>query len=271
MATRRAGRKGTGGGAAPPSRPARKPKPRPNSSPSASSPDPAPSGTLAPAPAAASGNATTTPPAPPPSDDAIERAVEAVNALYAAGALDTALAIADYLVAHLLGGDESQLDRGEDHPVLQRVAAHPRLRCWPSVVWTAAAVRRQVRLLPDAVVRELTLAHHRILLGVPNVRDKVRLAVRAADQDMPTRELAAEVTRWRVRHGMPPLGRPPLDPAIKALRQMRNAGRAAVDAYEEPVRPELSRDEAAPLLREIERLVARLRPLVGGGRGGGKG
>ncbi len=198
----------------------------------------------------------------------VEAAVAAINAIYVVGALDTALAIGDYVLKVYLGGDAAQLAQGEQAPSLRKLAEHPGLGFPATTLWYALAVYRQYPLLPELARRNLTYTHQRLLLPVTSRQAKVRLATEAVRQKWPTRTLWDAVDRWLVSHGLPPIGGYPPHPALVACKRAASATLRTARALEHGPRP------APDELREIDRQatliakrLARLRRALEGAGG----
>ncbi len=200
------------------------------------------------------------PPGPGPGAEGdVERAIRAINALYVVGALDTALAIGDYILVTYLGDDEKRLAREDEEPSLRELADHPDLGFPKSTLWTAIAVYRQYPTLPEDVRRRLSLTHHRLLLGVTSVRAKAQLAEESAARRWSTRALEEAVDRWRTSHHLPPLGGYPLHPALTASKRAANATLRAAQELEEGARPTAA--ELAEIDRQARLTAKRLERL----------
>ena len=179
-----------------------------------------------------------------------------MNGIYVRGALETALAVAGVVVEGLLGGDARRLGRGESDPVLRSLAEHGDLRVPAHTLWTALAVYEQVQLLPEDLVPQLPLSHHRLLLAVPDEEAKEDLAQRAVSASLSKSELQEVVTRWRRKNSLPPLGRPPRDPALVASRRMSIEALRLARALE--ARLPIG-EEKRQVLRKMELTETRLR------------
>ena len=202
-------------------------------------------------------------PGKPVAPKGLDQVVAEVNGLYIRGALETALAVASVVVEHLLGGDDSRLVKGEKDPALRSLAEHEDLRVPPHTLWAALGVYSQVRVLPEEVVGQLTLSHHRALLGVPNPRAKVNLARRTISDDLSSRELQEAVTKWRLRNKLPAQGRPAADPATVASRRMSTAALRLEQAVEEKLP---TSNQKLYIVRKIaltERRLQRVKRVLG--------
>ncbi len=239
--------------------PPRASKPRPQSGPGSKPP---PGGNPDPTPAPLPGPVEIVQPGEGPgAPPTIDEAVATVNELYVRGAISTAIAIADYLLERFLGGDEAALDRAEEHPALRQIAEHSGLRFLEPYLWGALRLRRQLPGLAETA-RQLTFSEQRLLLGVTQAAPKLALARRVVSKRLGLPALSAEVSRWRAAHHLPPLGRPPQDPAVAAARRMAAAGREAVREAKKRPLPGLSRADLPSLIASTERSLERLKALV---------
>ncbi|MGH9464554.1 MAG: hypothetical protein ACRD0X_02840 [Thermoanaerobaculia bacterium] len=100
---------------------------------------------------------------------------------------------------------------------------------------------------------------HRLLLGVTDQRAKADFARRVVRDQPTTRQLAEDVARWRAGQDLPPVGRPPMDPVVAAVRRATSALREAWKEAELEPRPGLSRADLPDLLELAERRIAELR------------
>jgi hypothetical protein len=190
-----------------------------------------------------------------PAKATLAQVVDEINAIYVRGALETALAVAGVVVDRLLGGDERRLARGAKDPALASLAEHEGLRVPAYTLWTALEVYVQVQLFSEELAWQLSLAHHRALLGVPDTRSKRLLAQRAVREDLSRRDVQDAVTNWRARHKLPPIGRPVEDPAIVASRRLATAALRLSQAVQEK-RP--TGNQRVDVLRKLELTEKRL-------------
>lgn len=190
----------------------------------------------------------------------VERAVQAINALYTIGALDTALEIGDYVLRTYLGGDAARFALGEAEPSLRELADHPGLGFPKTTLWTALAVHRQYPALPGDARRRLSFTHHRLLLAVTSVRAKAQLATEAAARRWTTRILEDAVERWRLGHHLPPLGGTPEHPALTASKRAANAALRAAQEIEEGAPPTAA--ERQEIARQARLTAKRLERLM---------
>jgi len=198
-----------------------------------------------------------------PAPALVAKVVNEVNGIYVRGALETALAVASLVVERLLGGDEKSLARGAKDPALASLADHEAFRVPPHTLWTALEAYSQVKLLSQEVAKQLSLAHHRALLGVPETRAKRLLARRAVRHDLNKRQLQEAVTRWRIKHKLPPLGRPPKDPAVAASRRMATAALRLSQAVEEKRPTGHAREDVLRKLQLTEKRIKRVKKTLG--------
>jgi hypothetical protein len=198
-----------------------------------------------------------------PKELVLAAVVEEINGVHLRGALETALAIARLVTELLLDGDDQRLARGDKDPLLARLAEHPDLRMPPHTLWNSLAVYQQFNLLPPDVAGQLTLSHHRLLLSVPKVQAKVEMAQRAVKNDLSKRELREVVSRWRAKQDLPPVGRPPIDPAVGAARRMAAAALKLERALDEETPGAEKIDEIRSAIELLKKRLERVEKAVG--------
>ena len=198
-----------------------------------------------------------------PPKAALTQVVDEINGIYVRGALETALAVAGVVVDRLLGGDERRLARGAKDPALASLAEHEGLRVPAYTLWTALEVYVQVKLFSEELAWQLSLAHHRMLLGVPDTRSKRLLAQRAVREDLNKRQLQEAVIKWRARHKLPPIGRPAEDPAIVASRRLATAALRLSQAVEEKRPTGHQREDVLRKLKLTEKRIQRVKKTLG--------
>ncbi len=170
----------------------------------------------------------THPPKPPGGSapqPTLEQAIRDLNALYVPGSLRTALAVAAYVRDRFLGGETEGFNQQLEAPSLRELAGRDDLSFSVTYLSDAIGVYLQHPLLEPALAQALTYSHHRLLLRVPNPRDKNRLAALAVRRQLDVEDLRREVRAYRASHHLPPIGLPPGDPRVHALRRLyRDAG-----------------------------------------------
>lgn len=236
------------------------PRSRPPAEPPSTSP-PAPTPHPAPSPPPAVPPTEVVPVDGTPPQVGAGEAVAVLNALYTAGALKTALAMAEYVLYRVVGCDLARLAAGERDPALARLVAHPDRDFPDFALWTAIDVYLQYLELPAAARDRLSLAHHRLLLAVPDPKGKAQLAQQAVRSHQSREDLADSIRRWRARHGLPPVGHPPEHPTTAAVRKAANAIQRAIAVTREPgtPRPDDELDHQLGLLtRRTRTLLAEL-------------
>lgn len=192
-----------------------------------------------------------------------------------AGELENALEVGRYLLATFFARDGDVVSEEE---LIQACRGGRPHATWRALLrsgkagWSAATLYRFVRvarqypLLGDDVRDQLSLTHHRALLGVPDLSSRRTLARRAVREAWTSRRLEAEVKAWRARFVELPIGRPPLTSAQKTLRTLERAFGALEDL--EP--GDLSRDErealSAALRDAADRALSWAQRCEGGGR-----
>lgn len=147
----------------------------------------------------------------------VERAVAEIHRVRRVGALHTALAIGEYVVATFFDSDLQLFRvREGDHVSYRRLAAHPDLGMPPSALWTAVNLVSQRDVLGVALTETLSLSHHRVLLSVKDEERKLELAELAAREGF-DRDQLAELARERRRGAR--AGRKPLPRWFKVARR----------------------------------------------------
>jgi hypothetical protein len=179
-----------------------------------------------------------------------------LNGLYVPGALGTALAMASYLLSRFLGGEEDGFNPQLEAPSLRELARRTDLSFSAASLSVAIGVYLQHPLLDPALAVQLTLSHHRLLLGVPDAKGKNQLAALAVRNRLDVEELKIEVQAYRRRHHLPPIGRPPAHPVLHALRRIRREGGDLLEELEEPLPPALLA-EARSLYRAAAKRLAK--------------
>ncbi|MGH9464427.1 MAG: hypothetical protein ACRD0X_02190 [Thermoanaerobaculia bacterium] len=102
----------------------------------------------------------------------------------------------------------------------------------------------------------------RQLLGVPNARDKNRLAGLAVRKDLDVEALRREVQAYRKRHHLPPLGHPIDDPVLHALRRLYRTAGELNTALDRRRGPAATDPEARRILRETLKRLEKAGELL---------
>lgn len=187
----------------------------------------------------------------------IEEVGAKIRALHARDTLRTALAVGQVLLESFYANDLAEYrSRRRRHTSLRALARQGGLGVSGTYLWTCLAVLDQVDQLPPEVGSSLSLAHHRLLLGVPVPAVRTALAADAVAEGW-----SCEVLRDRIRElrdaQRPGLrrGRPPVSARVRAIDALevfeKHARAALADTSRDPARPD-----------ELESLRARLAPLV---------
>jgi hypothetical protein len=104
----------------------------------------------------------------------------------------------------------------------RKLAQRDDLQVSYATIWYSVAVLDQLRLLPEDVGSALPMAHHKLLLPVRDPKAKVRLAKKAVEKQLTSRDFAEEVKRARAKEADGPrAGRPPLPAFVKGLSRLR--------------------------------------------------
>ncbi len=201
----------------------------------------------------------TNPPLPSagtPPQPTLEEAIRDLNALYVPGSLRTALGVAAYVRDRYLGGETEGFNPQLEAPSLRALAERGDLSFSVSYLSGAIGVFLQHPLLDPATAARLTLSHHRVLLGVPDAAGKNQLAALAVKKGLDTEALRVEVQKYRKRRGLPPIGHPIDDPALRALRRLYRGAGELNAALEKRPGPSATDTEARAI---YGRLLTRLK------------
>ena len=110
----------------------------------------------------------------------VSEAVQKINQIHENGALETARAMGEYLLATFFDGDlDGFRAKEKKHASFRALAEQEALTVGHSALWYSVAVLGQLRQLPAEVGAALPMSHHRLLLPVKDVKTKVKLANQA--------------------------------------------------------------------------------------------
>ncbi len=147
----------------------------------------------------------------------VNEAVEHINALHRAKALELVVAMGDYILDVFFCDDSSRLKLAKANASWRALCKRPDLNVSHSQLWYSAAIVGQLRTLPDAVGKALPVSHHRRLIAVRDDSVKSRLATRAATEGMSVKELEAAIAAERSNGGVRRPGRQPIPAHLKSL------------------------------------------------------
>lgn len=164
----------------------------------------------------------------------VDSAVLDLNLLRQHGALQTALAIGDYVIRRFFEGSiELFHAREAGHCSYRALAQDEDLDVSAAELWTAVNLVQQRELLGAKLTEALSLSHHRVLIGVRDVERKRALAELAVTDGLGRDAL--ERVAHEGRHGRTG-GRPRLPQwfkdarrTAKALRRMQPVGAGGLD------------------------------------------
>lgn len=192
----------------------------------------------------------------------LDKAVAVINRIYVSKGLETARAIGNYVVEAFFGGDlESFGQRQKKHVTFRALAEREDLHVAYNTIWYSVAVLDQLRLLPEDVAEALPLSHHKLLLPVADADVKAKLAAKAVEEKLSSREFAEVVKAARVaQSGKPRGGRPPLPAVVKGIRRLQ---KAVALATSEDIHPETfkSSTDAAEFVAKLDQQMALLAEL----------
>lgn len=176
-------------------------------------------------------------------DTLIATVLDELDTLSHGQGLETALAIADRVLARFFGGDVTRFrSRSSQHQSFRALQSDEALPLSRSALWYALAVRDQYEHLPAEVAEQLSLAHHKVLLRVKSRRLKVELARKSVDEGLSKRDLERHLRRRYSKDQVRGRGRPRLPAVVKGLRKVEQATDLATS---EPI--------SGALLRRLDR------------------
>lgn len=197
----------------------------------------------------------------------VNKAIRDLQEIQGRHRLAAALHIGRYILSVFFDDDpEAYLGRSREHVSFQALQdrasnkaenkTHGLSAQWLQV---AVAVTMQYEALPVDVRDVLPLSHHRLLLPIKDVSQKVEFAEKAAERNWSKEELDARSAKARDQHKVKGrTGRPRKPEFLKTLTKLSKIkGRpdaAAID-WEDPF-PGYSAEGAAKELAEAERLLA---------------
>ncbi|MBI5609741.1 MAG: hypothetical protein HY902_12785 [Deltaproteobacteria bacterium] len=197
---------------------------------------------------------------PQDQDPSIDAAVQWLNRAVQASGVRLAMEVSEYVLTTFFGGDFNAF-ADHDRTKPQSFAALVRrqdLAISETTLYRLVRIGQQARHLPSAVAEALSPTHHRVLLGVRDLRHKGRLAREAAEQNWTVARLAQEVKALEPGNTSK-TGRPPLPPLVKALGEVTRSWHRGVDvAAFGQAYSQLSAQHKAELRAEVAKLEADL-------------
>jgi hypothetical protein len=194
------------------------------------------------------------------SDDVIDEVVREINEMQRSVGLDTALRMGRLIVQRFYGGDLSGWRRHQGKEVsFRKLAArtHSDLRLSPTGLYRAVALYELVERLGLRDLRNLSVTHLRLVLGLPEDEQR-RLLTRAEEQRWQSSTLEEEAGRLRRR--LPKrTGRIPTPPLRRAVRSLAQLSRSAHGiAQDHETLTTLSREEVRALHQALEQTKQEL-------------
>lgn len=196
----------------------------------------------------------------------LDAAVAEINRLHNAKGLELARAIGTYVVQALFNNNlDTFAATSREHLTFRALAQRDDLRVSYTSVWYSVAVLDQLRVLPDDIGAALPLTHHKLLVPVRDPQTKVRLAARAVEEQLTSREFAAEVKRARAQENPGARGgrrRRPLPAFVKGMTRLRRAIELATsEVVSHETFDSYSPGKARLLMEELEGQTAALEAL----------
>ncbi len=184
--------------------------------------------------------------------------VEALNDRARGEGLVSVLATGRLIMQAFFDGDPAcWRARGSTDPDFRALLAHPALEPSPRAIWYALAVFAQCQELPPDVAVALNVAHHRLLLPIPDPATRLALAREAIAAGWSKRRLAEEIRRRG--HQARPLGRPRVPEVVHVARRVRASLDAATTAPSDAA--SLRRYGAAEVRAALDALRMDLRSI----------
>lgn len=196
-----------------------------------------------------------------PEDEKIERAVAYINDSVLGAGLELARQISEYVLNEFFDGDYARfVDPSRTKPAsFRKLCRHANLAIGGHRLYTYVRIGQQLKRLPEDVAERLSVTHHRALLPLKSDKERLELAVRAADEEWTGTQLESEV-----RSRLPPStkGRKPLPVAVKVIRRVsKELGSVGDSVAACNGLPRLGAEEREVLVQEIERSLEVLKEL----------
>lgn len=192
-----------------------------------------------------------------------QRAIEALQPLGELPGLKGRRRIAACVLRTFFAGQVALFRaRSRTHRTYQWVMATPELSVTRNDVWYAVAILEQLWVLPSEVGQALPLSHHRILLPIRDIEDKLRIASIAHGAGLSKRELEQLVRESRPPEAgeVPPP--PPLALVLGLDRISEALDLAESESLDEQALAGLSDEESGRLLVRTYEQLNRLSRLA---------
>lgn len=197
-------------------------------------------------------------------DCLLDGVVLSINQVHATKGLETALSFAALLLGAFFDGDlEQYRQRHRGHMSFRAMAERADLSVSWSTLYYSLAVLDQLDQIPAQAAPALSFSHHRLLLPVKDPELKAELALRAWQEQLTVRELAASVQEARLMDA--PVRRPGrkrLPAVVKGVRRLRKAVELATsEELSEEALAQLSEDQRQQLVHDLEHQMRVLQEL----------
>jgi hypothetical protein len=194
----------------------------------------------------------------------LDKVVAEVNRIHSQKGMELARALGQFLLKSFFGGSiETFKARAAKHATFRALARREDLQVSYATLWYSIAVIEQIEQLPEFVSSQLSFSHHRLLLPVEDVKEKLSLARRVIDEKLTTRQLELLIRRRDGDLVTSRTGRPRIPEYRKGVNRVRAALETAVsDGLNTANIPRIPRDEAARLLIDLRQQLDTLRGLV---------
>lgn len=161
----------------------------------------------------------------------VDAAVAHLNGILRDNGLQLALAVSDYVVNTLFGGDSTAVTSHDPTKLVtyRTLCDHPQLQMGANTLRRLVRIGLQVHALPQDVAMQLSPAQHRALLVVGDVAEKGQLARQAIENHWDADALAAAIKAGRSpqKHPRGRAAAPELvkevNAVVKAVRQLPSA------------------------------------------------
>lgn len=204
------------------------------------------------------------PPSPAIDPALLDGAVRFLQHAVHASGLHLATQVSVYVLDTYFGGDPAGLSSKDPHKTASFAAlcAHPDLPMGQATLYGLVRIGQQVRHLPLDIAENLSLSHHRALLGVDNAAHKQHVARLAVQHTWSVAQLRATLAAEKPVVGKP-RGRPALAPVVRwqgavqraigtAVRPAKFAKDFSTLPAEEQVRMRLELVRLRKLLQSLE-------------------
>lgn len=198
------------------------------------------------------------------SESLLARAVSDINRIHNQKGLELARLLGVYLLKTFFGGSVASFrSRRGRHVTFRALARRTDLEVSYTALWTSIGIVEQLQQLPESVAGRLTYSHHRSLLTVKSIGDKIRLARTAVDDGLTTRQLDGLVAQVQRATSGARTGRPRTPALIKGIRKVDACvGLALTEAVDESWIASRPPEELQRLLADVQRSVDALQQVA---------